>query len=405
MYPLLSDLRVVECASFIAGPSCALHLHQLGAEVIRIDPIGGGPDFKRWPVTPEGSSLYWEGLNKGKRSVAIDLSKPEGRELALQLITAPGESAGLLVTNFPQKGFLAHDKLAALRPDLITARVAGWSDGESALDYTINAAVGVPYMTGDPTSGDRPVNHVLPAWDLLTGAYAAFALLAAERHRRFTGQGQEILVPLSDIAITSLGHMGQIAEVLTGSDRPRYGNDLFGAFGRDFETNDGRRMMVVAITQRQWTDLIASLGLNEAIAELERKLNVSFTRDEGARFQHRDALFPLFERVIGGMSFEQAKAAFVQHRVCWSPYRTLSEALHEEPRFSPEGPLFTPLEHPSGLRYPAPGAAATLSATPRQPVSRAPLLGEHTDQVLAEVLSMSAAQIGALHDAGIVAGA
>src|SRR5690606_354154 len=112
--------------------------HQLGAEVIRIDPIGGGPDFKRWPVTPEGSSLYWEGLNKGKRSVAIDLSKPEGRELALQLITAPGESAGLLVTNFPQKGFLAHDKLAALRPDLITARVAGWSDGESALDYTIN---------------------------------------------------------------------------------------------------------------------------------------------------------------------------------------------------------------------------------------------------------------------------
>src|SRR6185312_8654229 len=135
-------------ASFIAAPSCALHLRQLGAEVIRIDPIGGGMDFNRWPVSSEGRSLYWEGLNKGKRSVAIDLSRPEGRQLAIDLITAPGPDAGLFVTNYPQKGFLGHAALSQRRPDLVTVRVLGWRHGGPGMDYTVNAALGLPYMTG-----------------------------------------------------------------------------------------------------------------------------------------------------------------------------------------------------------------------------------------------------------------
>src|SRR5207249_3591293 len=117
--------------------------------------------------------------------------------------------------------------------------------------------------TGSPENGDKPVNHVLPAWDLMTGAYAAFSALAAERHRRFTGEGQEVTVPLSDIALASLGHMGQIAEVLTEGDRPRMGNVLYGAFGRDFTTSDGQRLMVVAITSKQWSELVKALQLED----------------------------------------------------------------------------------------------------------------------------------------------
>ncbi len=169
MYDILKDLVVVEGASFIAGPSCALHLQQFGATVIRFDAIGGGPDYNRWPQAPSGGSLYWESLNKGKLSVAIDLSRPEGRELAVRIITAPGEGRGLFVTNYPHKGFLAHESLAAHRPDLITMRVQGWPDGRNGVDYTVNAAVGVPYMTGDDRqNGDDPVNSTMPAWDLLT---------------------------------------------------------------------------------------------------------------------------------------------------------------------------------------------------------------------------------------------
>lgn len=118
MYDILKGLRIVEGASFVAAPSCCLHLLQLGAEVIRFDAIGGGPDFHRWPRAKSGASLYWEGLNKGKKSVALDLTRAEGRELALRLATAPGEDAGIFVTNYPADGFLAHARLAALRPDM-----------------------------------------------------------------------------------------------------------------------------------------------------------------------------------------------------------------------------------------------------------------------------------------------
>jgi 2-methylfumaryl-CoA isomerase len=404
VYPFLQGLRVVECASFIAAPSCALHLSQLGAEVVRIDPVGGGPDFGRWPLARNGASLYWEGLNKGKKSVAIDLSKPRGRHLAADLITAPGPDRGVFVTNFPKDGFLAHGALAQRRPDLITVRVMGWSDGGSGVDYTVNAAVGLPFMTGDAASADRPVNHVLPAWDLMTGAYAAFAVLAAERHRLRTGQGQEVLLPLSDVALACLGHTGQIAEVLGDGDRPRLGNALYGAFGRDFLTRDGERLMVVAITRRQWTGLVASLQLHEAVESLQSALQVSFERDEGQRFTHREALFPLVERAIAERPLAEVAAAFEAHDVCWSRYRTLSQSLAEDPRLSLDAELFTRLQQPSGLSYPAPGAMGSFGGASRRPVVRAPHLGEHTDEVLAEVLALSAAQIGELHDAGVVAG-
>ncbi len=405
MYSLLNGLRIVEAASFIAGPSCALHMHQLGAEVIRIDPIGGGPDYKRWPVTEKGDSLYWEGLNKGKKSVAVDLRSPDCRELAVRIITAPGPNAGLFVTNFPAKGFLSHDNLKQHRSDLITARVMGWSDGESAVDYTVNAAIGVPYMTGSDANGNEPVNHVLPAWDLMTGAYTAFTLLAAERHRRETGLGQEILVPLSDVAIASLGHMGNLAEVMHSGNRDRMGNALYGAFGRDFMTADQQRIMIVAITARQWSGLIKSLELTDAITQLENRLGVSFGKDEGERFTHRHLLFPLIEVAVATFASDELKKRFEANGVCWAPYLTLSDAIQNEPRFSPNGPIFdSSIIHPSGRQYPAPGAAATFTSMQRNPLIGAPKLGAHTEEVLADQLGMSSSEISALVDAGVIAG-
>ena len=138
MYNLLNDLSVIEASSFVASPTAGLYCAQLGAEVIRVDQIGGGPDFRRWPVTAANDSLYWENLNRAKKSVALDLARPEGRELLQALVRATGQ----LITNFPARGFMAHDVLAEGRADLITVRVMGWADGSPALDYTVNNAVG-----------------------------------------------------------------------------------------------------------------------------------------------------------------------------------------------------------------------------------------------------------------------
>jgi 2-methylfumaryl-CoA isomerase len=402
MYDLLKGLRVVEGSAFVAGPTCGLYLAQLGAEVIRFDNIGGGPDFRRWPLADSGASLYWEGLNKAKKSIAIDLSRPQGRELAARLAAAPGDEGGVFVTNFPVEGFLSYEKLSALRPDLICARVMGWADGGPAVDYTVNSAVGVPMLNGFPEE-PRPVNNVLPAWDLLTGAYAAFALVSALHARQRDGKGREIRIPLSDIAGSTMANLGYLAESLMGQDRPRMGNDLFGAFGRDFLLKGGQRIMLVAITPRQWKGLLQVLEIEAEVGALESALGLSFAADEGLRFDHRAALFPIFEAAFARKTLDELKPAFDAEGVCWGPYQPMSAAA-QDPRLIKDNPVFANLDHPSGNAYPAAGFAGTIPQDERMPARRAARLGEHTDEVLAQVMGLSSGEIARLHDAGIVAG-
>lgn len=403
MYDLLKGLRVVEGAAFVAGPTCGLYLAQMGAEVIRFDNIGGGPDFNRWPLSHEGKSLYWEGLNKSKKSVAIDLTSPAGRELAQRLAASPGEDGGLFVTNFPVDGFLSYDKLSALRSDLICVRVMGWADGSQGMDYTINSAIGLPLMTG-PVGDDRPVNHVLAAWDLLTGAYCSFALVSALLARMRGRGGREIRAPLSDIGAATMANLGFVAETLqTGHQRPRMGNDIFGAFGRDFTTKDGVKLMLLAITPKQWSKALEALSIAPAVAAVEAELGVSFATDEGLRFTHRARLYPLFEQAFAARTAAELTPAFDAGGVTWGAYQTLEAAL-QDTRLFKDNPLFEDIRHPSGLSYPAPGAMGTIPQDQRLAVQPAPTLGQHTDEVLAEVLGMSSGEIGKLHDAGVVAG-
>ncbi len=395
MYDLLTGLSVIEASSFVASPTAGLYCAQMGAEVIRVDQIGGGPDFRRWPVTEGNDSLYWENLNRAKKSVALDLARPEGRELLQALVRATGQ----FVTNFPVGGFLSHEVLAAGRPDLITVRVMGWADGSPALDYTVNNSVGYPMLTG---SGPDPVNHVLPAWDLLSGAYAAFALLAAIQRRTATGAGGEVRVPLSDVAIGTVANLGGVAEVLySGANRPRLGNAVYGLFGRDFVTADGQRTMIVVVTPRQWANLVAALDLGDAIAAVEAARGVSFATDDGVRFAQRDALYPLFEGAIGARAHADLAAAFNAGGIVHSPYRTMLDAVQDAALVA-DNPIFGQADNPSGFAYPAAGAFATLPQDARQPPRAAPRNGQHSEEILANRLSLPSGEIARLIDAGIV---
>src|SRR6478735_4500955 len=161
--------------------------------------LGGGIDFHRWPETPDGHSLFWTGMNKGKRSLAVDVRKPEGQEIVTALITAPGPDNGVFLSNFPARGWLSDATLRARREDLIYVNILGNPDGGTAVDYTVNPASGFAYATG-PMGGSLPTNHVLPAWDIATGLTAAVGLLAAERHRTRTGEGQLVTASLADVA-------------------------------------------------------------------------------------------------------------------------------------------------------------------------------------------------------------
>ena len=395
MYDLLRGLSVIEASSFVASPTAGLYCAQLGAEVIRVDQIGGGPDFRRWPVTANNDSLYWENLNRAKKSVALDLGRPEGRDLLQRLVRTTGQ----FITNFPVSGFLSHEILATGRPDLITVRVMGWADGSPALDYTVNNSVGYPMMTG---AGPDPVNHVLPAWDLLSGAYAAFALLAAIQRRAATGEGAEVRIPLSDVAIGTVANLGGIAEVLTtGENRPRLGNAVYGLFGRDFVTRDGVRTMIVVVTPRQWSNLVSALNLGGAVAAIQAERGVDFARDDGLRFAHRDALYPLFEAAIAARGHADLAAAFDAGGIVHSAYRTMLDAARD-PDLVTGNPIFCATENPSGVAYPAAGAFATVPQLERQPPRPAPRNGAHSVEILADRLSLSSGEIARLIDAGVV---
>ena len=400
---ILSGMRVVEGSAFVAAPLGGMTLAQLGADVIRFDAIGGGLDRTRWPVNEEGVSLFWAGLNKGKRSIQIDLRSPRGQELLGELIGSPGPDAGLFLTNFPARGWLGYDALSKAREDLVMVNIVGHYDGSSAVDYTVNPATGFPWATG-PRHVSVPFNHLLPAWDAITGTLAAAGLLAAERHRRNTGEGQLVQVALSDVAMAMVGNLGKIAEAqVLRRTREKDGNYLFGAFGRDFITKEGRRIMIVALTLRQWKSLVKATGLQKAFEALEEMMKVDLTK-EGDRFKAREVIGAMLKPWTSARTVPEIKEIFDEHDVCWGPYQTFMQLVDEDPRCSTENPMFEELEQPGIGTYLMPGSPLAFGAVDRVPVRRAPLLGEHTEEVLADVLGLSEAEIGRLHDEGVVAG-
>jgi 2-methylfumaryl-CoA isomerase len=318
-------MRVIEGSAFVAAPSGGMTLAQLGAEVIRFDPIGGGLDYKRWPLTDDGHSLYWAGLNKGKKSIQVDFRSEEGQELLKALITAPGEDAGYFLTNFPAEGWLSFDELKKRRKDLIMLNIVGNHDGSTALDYTVNSAMGYPSVTG-PEVYDGVINHVLPAWDIVCGQTAAMGLLAAGRHRDRTCEGQLIKLALSDVALSAVAALGHIAEAqILNSERERIGNELYGALGRDYTTSDGKRVIAVAITKKQWQALCSACEMTEVMEQLADQEGLDLSGNEGDRFKARAKIHPHIQAWCQRNSFNEIQRIWNDLGVCWGPYQTFKE--------------------------------------------------------------------------------
>lgn len=400
MPPLLSGLRIVEGSAFVAAPLGGMTLAQLGADVIRFDDIGGGLDADRWPVTKEGKSLYWPGLNKGKRSFAVDLKSPQGRELVAALITAPGADAGIFSTNLPARGWLAYETLVAKRADLIALNIIGARDGSAQVDYTVNAVAGFPLITG-PVDAEGPVNHVLPAWDIATGYAAAVALLAAERHRTRTGKGQLVKVSLQDMALAATAALGFLGEAeINGIDRPRYGNAVFGTFASDFATKDGRHFIVCVFTDRQLAALAEAGGFGAAFAAIEQRHGVDL-KDEAHRWRMREEIAAVVRPWAAALTLAEAGARLAKAGALWGPYKTPRELVAGDPLIA-ANPMFSRVAQPDIGTYWSAASPFELGAAERLPARPAPRLGEHTDEILAGILGLSAGEIGRLHDAKVV---
>ncbi len=249
------------------------------------------------------------------------------------------------------------------------ATITGNHDGSSAVDYTVNPATGFPWATG-PRNLGVPFNHLLPAWDAITGTLVAAGVLAAERHRSRTGEGQALTVALSDVAFAMVGNLGKIAEAqLCRRERQKEGNYLYGAFGRDFLTKDGRRVMVVALTPHQWKALVDATGLHAAFELVERQMDVDLSK-EGDRFAAREVLGAILKPWTVLHTLEEIGEIFDRHGVCWGPYQTFLELVDQDPRCSTENPMFDEVEQPGIGTYLMAGSPLLFSEHGRLPATQ-----------------------------------
>ena len=301
-----------------------------------------------------------------------------------QFVPSRLPDGGIVLTNagYP---WLSYDALREVRPDLIHLHITGRHDGAPAVDYTVNAGIGFPLTTGEPgTAG--PVNPVLPAWDVACGLYAAIGLLAAERHRRRTGAGRAITLPLADVALAVTGHLGFLAEGrLTAQGhavvRPRIGNHLYGGFARDFRTGSGDSVMIVTLTARHYADLARVTGRGEALAAVESALGADFARDAD-RYEHREVIAALLAPWFAGHTTAEVTEALAGTSVLWERYRTFAELASDPGTLA--SPLVSLIDQPGIGEMLATGTPLAQPGTPQAPVP-APVLGADTDALLREV--------------------
>ena len=322
----------------------------------------------------------------------------------VELIGAPGEDCGYFLTNFPTKGWLSYENLSGKREALIMLNIVGNHDGTTALDYTVNSAMGYPFVTG-PEGYDGVINHVLPAWDIVCGQTAAMGLLAAGRHRDRTSEGQLIKLALSDVALSAVAALGHIAEAqILNSERERIGNELYGALGRDYTTADGKRVIAVAITKRQWQALCSACEMTEAMEHLADQEGLDLSENEGDRFKVREKIHPHIQAWCQTKSFSEIQRIWDDLGVCWGPYQTFKELVENDTRVSESNPMFTTINQVGIGEYLTPGSPLNFKGIGRSAPLPAPLLGEHTTEILADILQLSDREIGQLYDNRVVNG-
>jgi len=391
---VLDGTRVVDFGRYIAGPYCGALLGDLGAEVIRVERVEGGED--RWitPVTSDGIGAMYLQCNRGKQGMTLDVTKPEGREVAAKLIA----TADVVIANLPAETLrtmgLDYDTLRAITPDIILTTVNAWASGgdwshKVGFDGLAQAASGNLYLSGPP---GHPSRAAVPYVDFSTATIAALSTMAALMHRSQTGEGQLIEAALLRTAIT-WNSPTLIEQKLIGAHRVSSHNRGQTAGPADvYRTRDGWIMCLVlgSYQFKRWTQMVGRPDL----------LDDERFKDDLGRGDNGEAL-----------------GAYM---AAWCADRTTEECLEEMDRNKvPGGPVLSPqqlldlphvrqvgilqdVEYPTATS-PAPLAEfpAVLSASPGTIHGRAPQLGEDTDAILSE-LGYDAAAIGQLHGAGIV---
>src|SRR5262244_1061503 len=371
----LTGIRVLDFGRYIAGPYCAMLLADFGAEVIRVERRDGGEDRYIAPITEQGEGPMFIGLNRNKKSVTLDPARPESREIKRRLIA----SADVVVANLPinvlRKLEIDYDSLAAIKPDIILTQISAFgAEGPYAdrvgFDPVAQAMSGAMGLTGFPGA---PVRSVVPFEDFGTALHAAFGTMVALFERQKTGRGQIVEASLLATGVTFMQTL--LAErYVTGVERRQQGNTAFHVAPSDaYRTKDGWIIIHVIRNQmfKRWATLV---GRGDLIDDPR-------CADDISRANNHHLITEAMNDWTNQRTTEQAMRELEVARVPCGKVYDLDEVF-DDPQVKARE-LVRLVEYPGSARpVPTPNTPVRLSETPGEVRQRAPILGEHTDDVL-----------------------
>jgi crotonobetainyl-CoA:carnitine CoA-transferase CaiB-like acyl-CoA transferase len=387
----LAGVRVADFTRVLAGPFATMTLGDLGADVVKVESLQGD-DTRGWgPPFAGGESAYYLCANRNKRSLAVDLDAPAGREICRSLV----QSADVVVHNLraasARKLGLDHASVRELRPDVVHCAISGYGQASErpGYDYILQAVGGLMSITGEP--GGAPMKVGVALTDLFTGLYAVIAIQAALAHRARTGEGQAVDLALYDAQLAMLANAASNV-LVGGQDAGRMGNAHPNIVPYQlFDTADGTVVVTVG-NDRQFVVLADVLGRPD-LAEHEDY------RTNSARVAHRDVLVPLLQELVRQRTTAELVQRLEQRGVPVGPVRSVAEALASD--LTAERGMVWQVPHPALGEVPLVGSPLKLALTPPAARRHPPLLGEHTVEVLGE-LGFTPAQSRALLDDGVV---
>ena len=396
----LAGIKVLDLSRVLAGPWSGQMLGDLGAEVIKVEQLGQGDDTRKWgpPFLEDGSrdSAYYLCANRNKRSVAIDLSRPEGQDLVRQLAA----QADIVLENFRVGGLakygLDYASLKAVKPDLIYCSITGFGQtgpdkDKGGYDFLIQGMSGLMSVTGD--ADGHPLKVGIPVSDLTTGLYATISILAALQHRNRTGEGQHIDLALLDAQMALLANQG--SNWLNGGAEPRRMGNQHPTIVpyQDFACADGDIIIALG-NDRQFRDLVAVLGLPEMASDPRFAASAQ-------RSDNRDAMFALINPAIARWQSDDLLAALEAAKLPCGKINTIPQALVQPQTVARE--LVHEIARDDGTPVRFVGYPGKFSASPATYRHAPPRSGQDTRAVLGEVLGLSDAEVDALAAAGVVA--
>jgi len=392
----LDGVRVVDLSRVLAGPFCGSLLGDLGADVVKVEEPGSGDEGRSWAPQKDGESPGFIVNNRNKRGIAVDLKTQEGVDVVRRLV----QRADVVIENFrsgAMEGFgLGYESLAAANPRLVYCSVSAFGRsgpraGEAGYEAVMQAFGGIMSITGEP--GGAPVRCGVSFVDLTTGILCAFGVVAALRQRDATGKGQRVDGSLLETALGLLNY--QAENYLLAGEVPRALGSAHPSIApyRNFRCRDGEWVFVAGANDRLWKRLAAAIGL-EAMADDPRYAT------NLARVRHREIVDREVEAAVARFDRAELLERLAAASVPVAPVNSVDQLL-AEPQTATR-PMMRRMDHPKLGEIPVLGFPVAFSAMDPSVRRHAPALGEHTDEVLAEV-GYSARDIAALREGRVVA--